>query len=142
MSSKTVPKFRPYLSEPELYLISSLLDKYRNELNHSEIELSLANTALRAIQKTYINASTGTTPSYIQPPKLSIEEKLGLTPSEFPAIERKPNTGVKTLSDAEKLELMSPVERAEYWIQFNRDNFGMEPSQQELDQLEHLRSNS
>ena len=138
MSTKVIPKFRPYLTVQELaFLIELIETRINTGLVHSSVEDKLIAGAMRTLQKTYINARTGSNAAYNSPVKQTTEELLELTPDEVKHYSAS-NT-VKTLTDDEKLELMLPSERAEYWIKFNKDNFGIEPTTIELDIVVQLK---
>lgn len=75
--SKTIPKYRPYLSEAALLRIMDLIpvdskDKIDKEI-HEQVGIILARN----------NLSSGGKPAYIATPRPTLVEKLGINDSEL-----------------------------------------------------------
>lgn len=87
--TKRIPKFRPYLSLPELELLISLCTDALCAVPNPNLErINAIKSAARALMKTKIAADVGIqSPAYTTNPVLSLNEKLGFgtsAPVEIP----------------------------------------------------------
>lgn len=136
MSIKSKDKFRPYLSMDELKLVLTLLNVHRDRLGLSPQETEITNSCRKVIFKTYINADTGSNPAYTgsSNPNVKISDQLGLSEEELIIS--------KELTDQEKLDSMSEPEKLEYWIKFNIKEFGIEASEEQLNELKQMKESN
>lgn len=132
MKQKQVDKYRPYLSKDELLLLLSLTTEHRNKLlSDGEMEVTLS--ARKILGKIALSIDSGIIPSYTTSQDVrdtrSLADKLGLTQEDLCGSKRE-------LTDNEKLEAMSVSQKLQHWIDFNREQFSIEPTNKQLLELD------
>lgn len=128
-TSFKTPKYRPYLSVGAMEYIMHTANTKLQELNfvitptpQQSEELAAIREIRQAIGKILLSIDAGKVPDYTANTvvKASIEDKLGLT---------------QELTDEQKLAKMSKSEQLQFWITYNKTEFGIEPTAEQLAEL-------
>ena len=131
-TSYKTAKYRPYLSVNALEYMYLIAENKVKELNNLVIleeeqreELNTCKEMKTVIGKILLSIESGKMPDYKVKASVnrisSIEDKLGIT---------------QELTDQQKLDKMSRSEQLKFWIEYNRKEFNIEPTQEQLQEVE------